>query len=349
MKAHYFSNKPHSMNKHDQRQFTETFAELLGEKGMPTNQRNAELGAELVMRAGVPHKGGRLALHAFNKGYPAMVSANAFWHAETRSFRFPEATDLVETDFALDSAGFTAMKLWQSRGKQTGMAGVFPWTYAQYLELAAISGASWYSAPDMCCEPEVAANQAEIDFRIDATVTLLEGCLRILYEWQNQLTKECSATTVANMVRPPVPILQGWSASDYERSLELTMRVWERWQPWLDRPALIGIGSVCRRTLKHPSHGLYAILNRLEGQIPDGSRAHLFGVKGAALDEIKMMPWIASVDSMAYDFGARINARKAGISNTLDHRTKEMTDWMSAAVRRMRPAAGDQYRLPLVV
>lgn len=337
------------MSKHDQRQpFTEAFAELLGEKGLPANQRNAELDAELVMRAGIPHKGGRLAFHTFNKGYPVMVSANAFWHAETRSFRFPDATDLAETDFALDSAGFTAMKLWQSRGKQTGMAGVFPWTYAQYLELAAISGASWYSAPDMCCEPEVAANQAEIDFRIDATATLLEGCLRILYEWQNELAKECSATTVANMVRPPVPILQGWSASDYERSLELTMRVWERWQPWLDRPALIGIGSVCRRTLKHPSHGLYAILNRLEGLFPNGSLAHLFGVKGAALDEIKMMPWIASADSMAYDFGARINARKAGISNSFEHRTKEMTDWMSAAARRMRPAAGDQYRLPLV-
>jgi len=312
---------------------------------LPMLQQNAHLSDELVMRVGVPHKGGRLAFHAFDQGYPVMVSANAFWRPESQSFHFPEYTDLSETDFALDSAGFTVMMLWKSKGKQPGMAGIFPWTYEQYLELASLSGASWYSAPDMCCEEGVANNQAEIDFRIDATATLLEGCMRVLYEWQNQLAKECSVDTVANMIRPPVPILQGRTASDYERSLELTMQVWERWQPWVDKPALIGIGSVCRRHLHDPKEGLYAVLDRLEGLFPAGSRAHLFGVKGAALEQVKMMPWIASADSMAYDFGARINARKAGVSNTIEHRSREMSAWMSAAARRMKPAAGDQFRL----
>lgn len=315
--------------------------------GMPVRQVNAVLDDEMVMRVGVPHKGGKLAFHAFEHSYPVMVSANAFWRLDTCTFQFPEYTDISELDFALDSAGFTAMKLWQSKGKQAGMAGVFPWTYAQYLEFANLTGCSWYSQPDLCCEPEISTSQAEIDYRINATATLLEGCLRIVYDWQNELAKTCSPSVVANLVRPPVPVLQGWSASDYLRSLEMLLQVWERWEPWLAAPALIGVGSVCRRSLNHPTHGLYAILAALEGQLPAKSRAHLFGVKGACLSHLKMLPWIASADSMAYDFGARVKAHRSGVSNSIEHRSKEMTRWMASAAQRLKPSAGDQYRLGL--
>ncbi|WP_425952942.1 DUF7221 family queuine tRNA-ribosyltransferase-like protein [Ralstonia pseudosolanacearum] len=313
--------------------------------GMPVDQRNAYLEDGLVMRVGIPHKGGRLAFHAFNEGFPVMVSANAFWNPRAKRFQFPEATDLTELDFAMDSAGFTAMKFWQAKGRQDGMAGIFPWTYEQYIEFANLSGASWWSQPDLCCEQEIAHNQEEIDFRIDATATLLEGVLRTLYAWQEDLAKTCSPAVVSNMLRPPVPVLQGRTKSDYLRSLELLISVWERWQPWLATPALIGIGSVCRRNLDDPEHGLFAILAALEGQLPKGSRAHLFGVKGAALSEVKMLDWVASADSMAYDFGARIKARESGISNSIAHRSGEMSRWMAAAANRMKPAAGDQLRL----
>lgn len=315
--------------------------------GMPVGVKNAQLGDDLVMRVGIPHKGGRLAFHAFNEAYPVMVSANAFWNPVSQSFSIPEATDLTELDLALDSAGYTAMKLWQTKGTQAGMAGVFPWTYEQYVEFASLMNPAWWSQPDMCCEPEIASNQAEIDYRIDATATLLEGTLRLVYEWQNELAKTCSPDTVSSLIRPPVPVLQGWSSSDYQRSLDLMMAVWERWQPWLDVPSLIGIGSVCRRTLKHPTHGLHAILAGLEGTLPTGSRLHLFGVKGAVLSELKMLPQIGSADSMAYDFGARIKAHRTGISNTIEHRSTEMTAWMRAAANRMMPKAGDQFRLGL--
>ena len=73
----------------------------------------------------------------------------------------------------------------------------------------------------------------------------------------------------------------------------------------------------------------------------------LFGVKGPCLDRIKMYDWIASADSMGFDFGARVKARQAGISNTIAHRSAEMTRWMQNAQRRAKPAAGDQFRLPL--
>ncbi|MGF6756101.1 hypothetical protein [Paraburkholderia sp. GAS42] len=98
---------------------------LLHGAGMPIRQRNAELDSGLLMRVGIPHTGGKLAFHAFNEGYAAMVSANAFWDASRGRFRIPEATNLTELDVALDSAGYVVMMLWQSRGRQPGMANIF--------------------------------------------------------------------------------------------------------------------------------------------------------------------------------------------------------------------------------
>jgi hypothetical protein len=315
-------------------------------KAIPMGQLNATLSQQLTMRVGIPQRGGHLAVHAFHHDYPTMVSANAFWNSAKGSFQFPQYTDLSELDFALDSAGFTAMRLWQQKGTQKGMAGIFPWTYEQYVELASQFGASWWSQPDLCCEPEIASNQEEVNYRINATATLLEGTLRVVYEWQNELAKRnWSSIAIANALRPPVPVIQGWTASDYLRSLELMVAVWERWQPWLASPSLIGIGSVCRRDLNHPKHGLFAILDALEGQWPKESRAHAFGVKGTCLTELKMMPWIASTDSMAYDFTARVRAHREGISNTYSHRSAEMTKWMDSAHARIKPSAGDQFRL----
>jgi hypothetical protein len=74
---------------------------------------------------------------------------------------------------------------------------------------------------------------------------------------------------------------------------------------------------------------------------------HLFGVKGAALDRIKMYPFVQSFDSMAYDYGARRRAFEAGASNTMAHRASSMTTWMQGALARMRPQPGDQFRLSL--
>lgn len=315
--------------------------------GMPLGVRNAHVGRTdgPLMRVGIPHRGGRLAVHAFNAGYAAMVSAQAFWNLRAGRFHFPAATDLQEIDFALDSAGFTAMRLWKAKGRQPGMAGVFPWTYAQYIELAALSGASWWAQPDLCCEPEIAANREEVDYRIRATATLLEGVLRIVYAWQDELARTCPAAVVARMVPAPVPVIQGWTPDDYLRSLDLLDQVWSRWQPWLSPPALIGVGSVCRRPLHHRDYGLLAVLARIEDALPAGARLHLFGVKGASLAHLKMNERVASVDSMAYDFAARQRAWRDGHPNTLGHRTDEMNRWMAAAARNTGPRAGDQHRL----
>ena len=52
--------------------------------GLPSGLVNApfEQVGKFLMRVGIPHRGGRLAFHAFNEGYAAMVSASAFWSSE---------------------------------------------------------------------------------------------------------------------------------------------------------------------------------------------------------------------------------------------------------------------------
>ncbi|MEX3937499.1 hypothetical protein AB4Y32_38195 [Paraburkholderia phymatum] len=237
------------------------------------------------------------------------------------------------------------MKLFQSKGQQSGIAGVYPWTMEQFVELVSFSGAAWVAQPDLCCEPELAVDQQAIDYRVNATATLLEGMLRVVYAWQEQLARTMNANAVQNMVRIPVPVAQGWSVGDYRRSIDLMMHVWERWMPWISPPALIGLGSVCRRHVTDPHHGLLAILEGLEGHLPLGAKLHLFGVKGQALERVKMYDWVASVDSMAADFAARMKARQAGVSNTIANRTAEMNRWMTSATLRATLASGDQFRL----
>jgi hypothetical protein len=312
-----------------------------------TDQVNAHLSPGLTIRAGIPHRGGKLAFHAFEKGYPTMVSAQAFWDSSRKQFKLPSATDLHETDFALDSAGFTAMAQFKSKGKQNGIAGVFPWTYSQYLELASELNPSWFSQPDMCCEQEIAGTQDEIDYRVNATATMLEGVLQMTYAWQSEISRSSGSRVAACLQKPPVPVIQGYRVSDYLRSLELMLAVWRRWEPWLAPPRLIGVGSVCRRDLHHPEHGLFAILAALERHVPHGSRLHLFGVKGAAIGRLKMFECISGIDSMAFDLASRINAHKQGVSNTLQYRIGHMTDWMNKAQNRAAPKAGDQFRLNL--
>jgi hypothetical protein len=64
--------------------------------------------------------------------------------------------------------------------------------------------------------------------------------------------------------------------------------------------------SVCRRHLIDPRHGLFVILEGVEGHLLAGWKLHLFGVKGQALGRLKIYEWVASVDSMAADFAARV-------------------------------------------
>lgn len=315
-------------------------------KNMPVGQVNATLQDEFVMRIGVPHKSGSLAFHAFDNSYPCMLSASAFWNREKLCFQMPEYTDVSETDFALDSAGYVAVSNWGRKGKQRGMAGIFPWTLEEYVEFATMSGASWWSQPDLCCEAEVAKDAEEVNYRIRATATLLEGVLRTLYAWQNELAKTCNSTVVSNMLRPCLPIIQGRTIDEYRLSMELLLEVWSRWEPWLAPPVLLGIGSMCRREVNDPEQGLLAILEGVKSYIPEGSKLHVFGAKGTALNHLAQMDFVQGSDSMSWDYSTRMSACKAGVSNTIERRKTGMSQWMESALARIKPSLQrDKFQL----
>lgn len=294
----------------------------------PPERANAHLGEEPVLRIGVPHRGGALCLTAYREGMPVMVSASAFWDRQTRRFRTDaDIGVLQDCDFALDSAGFTAMMNWKRLGRQPGMLGVFPWSLVDYVNLIGVLRPAWASQPDMCVEPEIAHDAGVRHHRIEATAAMLEAHLALVARWQD---------LGAFWLAPPVPVLQGWFPDDYVRSLDLMQEAWEKHTAHFDAPVLIGLGSMCRRPLNHAQTGIRAILDHLLPRLPRTARIHCFGVKGAAMKELADMPQVASFDSMAWDFGARVAARKADAPRSMEHRAAAMRDWYDQQRPRRR-------------
>ncbi|MGH8159265.1 MAG: DUF7221 family queuine tRNA-ribosyltransferase-like protein [Rhodanobacter sp.] len=272
-----------------------------------------------VMRIGVPHGQGRLAAGANDGDRPLMVSAAAFWDGNRGYFR-DAFGPLSDGDIALDSAGFTAVANWQAKGTQAGMAGVYPWTAQQYVDLAESLNPRFWSQPDLCCEPAVAADPAERRRRIDVTASLLGDALdAVVARW----------SAGPSTLRPCVPVLQGYTVDEYRRSLDLMQEQWARYSLFFDPPILVGVGSVCRRDLHHPEHGLYAIVEGLAPHLPPQMRLHMFGVKGAATRRLFEMPEVASADSMAWDVAARRKAHKERRSNSIARRLEELQAWES--------------------
>jgi hypothetical protein len=100
---------------------------LLGRTGeIPMNQVNAIVPERMQLRVGIPHRGGKLAAHAFERGYPVMVSANAFFDPRSETFKVPQYSPLQDMDVALDSAGFVALMNFVAKGPQKGAAGIYP-------------------------------------------------------------------------------------------------------------------------------------------------------------------------------------------------------------------------------
>jgi len=117
-----------------------------------------------------------------------MVSANAL--RDRGKFWRPQRKTFSGCDVALDSAGFVAMT----------RHGGYLWSAREYVSLASAPLWSWWAAMDYCCEPQIARNRDEVRRRMALTVRMLKGCQR---------EAECAG------VKPPMPVLQGWTAADY--------------------------------------------------------------------------------------------------------------------------------------
>lgn len=252
-----------------------------------------------VVRVGLPVVGGQLVAAARERGYPTLFSANAFATTypkgheragDFQGFRLPDADQFAGLDAALDSAGFVAAAHY----------GDYRWTVDDYVGLAAAHRWAWWSSMDLCCEPEVASDRPLRLLRLAGTASLLGQCRRRAQE---------------RGLSMPVPILQGWTPDEYVLCAE--------WLPLAEWPSLVGLGSVCRRHVHGPD-GILAILEAVDAVLPSHVRLHLFGVKSSALALLARHRRVASVDSLAWDFAARMDRRTG---RDMTHRISHMHRW----------------------
>lgn len=250
----------------------------------------------MILRVGIPEVNGSLLKEAKIQGYPIMISVSRLWRKKTARFARP-GKGLEGLDLFLDSAGFTAQSQW----------GGYPWSPAQYLDVVSLGRWAHWSQMDCCCEPQIAADQAEVRRRIRQTAEYLEI-----------LTHGARDRGIAD----PLPVLQGWTPANYALSASLADSVLGG--VW---PDLIGIGSVCRREV-HGTQGVVAIVEALDPLLPKNVKMHLFGVKSGALRILKSHPRVASTDSMAWDFAVRMECRRQSIPFSMDRRIAGLNRWV---------------------
>lgn len=250
-------------------------------------------------------EGGRVAVlrRVASLGAPILVSANSLWRHKIGKFQGFKC--YAGFDTALDSGGFVAMKRY----------GGYRWSVRQYVELAREMRPTWFAQMDFCCEPEIAANRGEVYARIDRTAEYLHAC-----------QDEARAANIA----PPLPVLQGWQPEDY-----CAGPIYSTGYQW---PALVGIGSVCRRNVEGPN-GILAVMSALDRKVPAGVQFHLFGVKSQALQKLtEQFPGrVASVDSMAWRTKARWDCHHAGRACRTPELIEALDHWYAAQTRPGAP------------
>lgn len=278
----------------------------------------------ITIRVGLSSATGRMPCEMERRGLPVLLSANSCFDHRAKRFR-ALPMNVQDLDVALDSAGFVAMKLYKR----------YPWSIAQYIEFAVVNGFSWYSQMDCCCEPEIAPDRETVTARVFATSQMLQLCRDSYSSFLDRYPEFAMAAT------SPMPIVQGWQPEDYVQSVEFADRVLGgQW------PEMIGVGSVCRRHLNGPD-GLWRVLTALDRVLPIHVHLHLFGVKGAALRGFADHPRVVSVDSMAFEMGARVDARERKVSKTIEVRAQALDRWLDRQASAARPCGMNQLSLAM--
>ena len=96
-----------------------------------------------------------------------------------------------------------------------------------------------------------------------------------------------------------MPVLQGYEPADYVRHVR-------QYGSRLDQGMWVGVGSVCKRN-GDPS-AIETVLLAIHHERPD-LRLHGFGLKSTALNSGLTRELLASADSMAWSYHARMNRR----------------------------------------
>ena len=173
--------------------------------------------------------------------------------------------------WALDSGGYTELSTF---GRWTVTVDQYIREVREYV--LQIGNMRFAVSMDWMCEPWIVAKTG---------LTVEEHQRRTTQNYQELLAKAPEV--------PWVPVLQGWSITDYWRHEEMYARA------GVDLAALpvVGVGSVCRR---QGSVGASVILGTLAAS---RLRLHAFGFKVAGL---KLSAGaVVSADSLAWSFSAR--------------------------------------------
>lgn len=190
---------------------------------------------------------------------------------------FPRATG----SWALDSGGFTELSMY---GKWDVPVRQYVTEVRRFQE--EIGGMEWAAPQDWMCEPHI----------IEKTGLSVEE-----HQWRtvdNLLALRCLAPDL-----PFVPVLQGWTFREYLNHAQMYLGNGID----LRREPLVGIGSVCRR---QQTEGGREVIEHFASQ---GVRLHAFGLKLNGLREVGYL--LASSDSLAWSFGARLDAPHPGCTH----------------------------------
>lgn len=171
-------------------------------------------------------------------------------------------------DWALDSGGFTELE--RFGGWRTCVS-----EYVEAVERYGeeIGRLEWAAPMDWMCEPQ-------------------------MLEQTGLSVREHQDRTVANFLElrgrgPFIPVLQGWTVSEYETCVELYRSAGVN----LAAEPVVGVGSVCRR---QSTAEIAQIIHALHGA---GIRTHGFGVKKEGVSRYGRL--LTSADSMAWSYTAR--------------------------------------------
>jgi hypothetical protein len=234
-------------------------------------------------------------------GFPLFVSHMRLRHRKT----LPRAAGR----WALDSGGFTQLA-------QHGTWTITPKAYATAVRRYAseIGNLDWAAPQDWMCEPFMTE-------RTGRSVTEHQ-----ILTVNNYLDLRMIAADL-----PFIPVLQGWTASDYQHCASLYR------DAGIDLAAepVVGIGSVCRRQDTRDAEAIIRSLAPL--------RLHGFGVKTTGL--LRFGHRLTSADSLAWSYNARRHPPLPGCAHkTCANCLKRATWWRERLLRKLtaREAAGRQ-------
>lgn len=208
--------------------------------------------------------------------------------------------DFDAGDWVMDSGAFTSVAL---RGGYDHAPADYA---AQVRRWAGCGRLRWAAAQDYMCEPFVLA-------RTGLTVADHQ---RLTIERYDEILGRDTAGV------PILPVLQGYWPDEYARHADA---YGDRLRPGMP----VGVGSVCKRNAS--VHEVGAVLRAIHRARP-GLLLHGFGLKRTALAAGDVRSQLASADSMAWSYSARMQGRDGNSAVEAERFWREVQSWAEPAL-----------------